>query len=74
MDEGRPLVVRRPDSKFTLANFFRAQLYSTMATLKIGMDILAAEGVAICIKTFTISFCIISVSLIRYIIFIFLEK
>ena len=47
MDEGRPLVVRRPDSKFTLANFFRAQLYSTMATLKIGMDILAAEGVAI---------------------------
>ena len=47
MDEGRPLVVRRPDSKFTLANFFRAQLYSTMATLKIGMDILASEGVAI---------------------------
>lgn len=47
MDEGRPLVVRRPDSQFTLANFFRAQLYSTMATLKIGMDILAAEGVAI---------------------------
>ena len=47
MDEGRPLVIRRPDSKFTLANFFRAQLYSTMATLKIGMDILVAEGVAI---------------------------
>ncbi len=47
MDEGRPLVVRRPDSKFTLANFFRAQLYSTMATLKTGMDILSAEGVAI---------------------------
>ncbi len=47
MDEGRPLVVRRPDSRFTLANFFRAQLYSTMATLKIGMDILGLEGVAI---------------------------
>ena len=47
MDEGRPLVVRRPDSRFTLANFFRAQLYSTMSTLKIGMDILAREGVAI---------------------------
>ena len=47
MDEGRPLVVRRPDSRFTLANFFRAQLYSTMATLKIGMDILASEGVVI---------------------------
>ncbi len=47
MDAGRPMVVRRPDSVFNLANFFRAQLYATMATLKIGMDILAAEGVAI---------------------------
>ena len=47
MDAGRPLVARRPDSRFTLANFFRAQLYSTMATLKIGMDILAEEQVAI---------------------------
>ena len=47
MDAGRPLVVRRPDSTFNLANFFRAQLYATMATLKIGMDILAEEGVAI---------------------------
>ena len=47
LDEGRPLVVRRPDSKFTLANFLRSQLYSTMATLKLGMDILAEEQVAI---------------------------
>lgn len=47
LDEGRPLVVRRPDSRFTLANFFRATLYSTMSTLKIGMDILAKENVAI---------------------------
>lgn len=47
MDAGRPMVVRRPESGFTLANFFRAQLYSTMATLKIGMDILAKEQVAI---------------------------
>ena len=47
MDEGRPLVTRRPDSRFTLANFLRAQLYSTMSTLKIGMDILAEEQVAI---------------------------
>ena len=46
-DEGRPMVVRRPDSKFTLANFFRASLYSTMSTLKLGMDILAKEQVAI---------------------------
>ena len=47
MDEGRPMVVRRPDSRFTLANFLRSQLYATMATLKIGMDILAGEHVAI---------------------------
>ena len=47
MDAGRPLAVRTPESKFTLANFFRAQLYSTISALKIGMDILAAEQVAI---------------------------
>ena len=47
MDAGRPLVLRAPESRFTLANFFRAQLYSTMATLKLGMDILAKEGVRI---------------------------
>ena len=46
-DEGRPMVVRKPESKFTLANFLRSQLYATMATLKIGMDILAGEHVAI---------------------------
>ncbi len=38
--EGRPLLVRMPDSKFTLANFMRAQLYGTMATLRLGMNIL----------------------------------
>lgn len=47
LDEGRPMVVRRPESKFTLANFLRAQLYATIATLKIGMDILSEEGVVI---------------------------
>ncbi len=47
MDAGRPLAARTPESAFTLANFFKAQLYATMSTLKIGMDILAEEGVAI---------------------------
>ena len=47
LDEGRPLVLRRPDSRFTLANFLRSQPYATMATLKIGMDILAREDVRI---------------------------
>lgn len=47
LNEGRPLVVRKPDSRFTLANFFRATLYSTLSTLKIGMDILEEENVTI---------------------------
>ncbi len=47
MDSGRPMVMRMPNSRLTLANFMRAQLYSTMATLKIGMDILAEENVEI---------------------------
>ncbi len=38
--EGRPLFLRNPDSRFTLANFMRNLLFSAMATLKIGMDIL----------------------------------
>ncbi len=47
LDQGRPMVLRGPDSRFTLANFLRAQLYATMATLKLGMDILAGENVVI---------------------------
>ena len=46
-DQGRPLLIRRPDSSLTLANFLRAHLYSTLATLRLGMDILAGEQVAI---------------------------
>ena len=45
--DGRPLFVRSNKAHFTLANFFRAQIYATMATLKIGMKILDAEGVTI---------------------------
>lgn len=40
LDEGRPLFTRLPDAKLTLQNFMRSQLYATMASLKIGMDIL----------------------------------
>ena len=43
LDEGRPLFLRRPDSKFTLANFMRTHLLSALASLKIGLDILAGE-------------------------------
>ena len=43
LNEGRPMFVRTPDAKFTLANFMRSHLYSAMATLKIGNDILLKE-------------------------------
>ena len=43
LDEGRPLFVRTPDARFNLANFMRAHLNASMATLKIGMDILIEE-------------------------------
>lgn len=39
-ESGRPMYFRSPDGRFNLANFFRAELYSSMAALKIGMDIL----------------------------------
>ena len=42
-EEGRPLFVRTPDSRFNLANFMRTHLYSSLATLKIGLDILFKE-------------------------------
>jgi sugar (pentulose or hexulose) kinase len=43
LNEGRPMFVRTPDAKFNLANFMRSHLYSAMATLKIGNDILLKE-------------------------------
>lgn len=42
-EEGRPLFVRRTDSQFNLANFMRTHLYASLATLKIGMNILFDE-------------------------------
>lgn len=43
LDSGKPLVFRSPDSKFTIENLARSLVYSTVATLKIGMDILTEE-------------------------------
>lgn len=40
LEEGRPLFVRTPESRFTLANFMRAHLFSALGSLKIGLDIL----------------------------------
>jgi sugar (pentulose or hexulose) kinase len=45
LTEGRPLFVRTPDSRFTLANFMRAQLYGVFGTLSLGMRVLDSEGV-----------------------------
>ena len=42
-EEGRPLFVRTPDSRFTLANFMRTHLYSSLSALKLGLDILLDE-------------------------------
>jgi sugar (pentulose or hexulose) kinase len=44
---GRPLLVRAPDARFTLANVMRAQLYASFATLALGMRLLRAQGVEV---------------------------
>lgn len=46
-ETGCPLVLRSPKASFTLANFLRAQLYSALASLAIGMRILRLESVPI---------------------------
>ncbi len=43
VEGGRPLFVRSENSRFDLANFMRAQLYSAFATLKLGCDIMLKE-------------------------------
>lgn len=45
LTEGRPLFIRTPESRFTLPNFMRTHLFSSLGTLKIGMDILSQENV-----------------------------
>ncbi len=40
LEEGRPLFVRTPQSRFTLPNFMRVHLFSALGALKIGLDIL----------------------------------
>ncbi len=41
--EGRPLFVRNPESKFTVANFVRAQLFTSLCALRTGLNILFNE-------------------------------
>src|SRR5262249_34284694 len=37
LEEGRPLFIRTPESRFTLANFMRAHLFSALGALRIGL-------------------------------------
>lgn len=42
-DEGRPLFVREQNAKMNLANFMRTHLFASLATLKMGCDIMFKE-------------------------------
>ncbi len=43
IEAGVPLFLRLPESSLTLANFMRSLLFSSVATLKLGMDILTGK-------------------------------
>ena len=46
VSQGRPLFVRTPNARFTLANFIRTHLFAALGSLRVGMDILLTdEGV-----------------------------
>ena len=47
LPEGRPLFVRTPESRFSLANFMRTQLFAALGALKIGLYIFDKEKVKI---------------------------
>lgn len=41
--DGAPLFIRKADSQFNLSNFMRTHIYSSFATVKIGLDLLFNE-------------------------------
>lgn len=43
ISKGRPMFVRSPKSRFNLANFMRAHLFTALGAIKVGMDILIKE-------------------------------
>lgn len=47
MAEGRPLLIRTPEAKFNLANLMRSNLNTSLGAIRLGMDILKDEQVAI---------------------------
>ncbi len=51
-DKGAPLFLRSAEDKFTLANFMRMHIYSSLAALKHGLDLLFKEEGAECDEMF----------------------
>jgi len=47
VDEGRPLLLRSPGGSFTLGTLVRSEVHAAFATLSIGMEVLAGEGVTV---------------------------
>jgi len=47
LEAGRPLLVRKPDGNFNLANTMRSLIFSAIGSLKLGMDILESENVQV---------------------------
>ncbi|PCN48161.1 ATPase [Curtobacterium sp. 'Ferrero'] len=47
VDDGRPLLLRTPDARFTLGNLVRSEVHGAFATLAIGMDVLHDEHVEV---------------------------
>ena len=47
VNDGRPLFVRMPESRMTLANFIKTHLYANLAVVKMGLDILKNDGAVI---------------------------
>ena len=47
-DTGRPMFIHLPESRVSLGNFMRAQLYGAIATMKLGVDLLIEkEGIEV---------------------------
>jgi sugar (pentulose or hexulose) kinase len=46
-ETGKPLFIKNPDSNFSLANFMRVQLFTSFASLKVGLGILEEENVEV---------------------------
>lgn len=47
VEDGRPLLLRTPDARFTLGNLVRSEVHGAFATLAIGMDVLHGEDVQV---------------------------